>query len=266
MNPIIRHCIAASLAIAVGGAGGLAHASTECTTKSGDRKAALVELYTSEGCSSCPPADQWLGALVPGKFTLAQVVPLALHVDYWNYLGWSDPFSDPRFSARQRSLARINATRTVYTPGVVVNGAEYRQWFDEAGFARDVAAINQAVPGADIDVRVGVGSNREMHIAIKAALRHPSVAGDADVFFAVYENALENRVTAGENGGAVLRHDHVARAWFGPLPIKGDGRASVEQDVPIPAAWKLPNTGVVVFVQRRATAEVLQALALPSCS
>jgi hypothetical protein len=264
MNPTIMHRIAASLVI-VGIVAGSAQASTECAGKSGVHKAALIELYTSEGCSSCPPADRWLGTLVPGKFTFAQVVPLALHVDYWNYLGWSDPFSDPRFSARQRNLARINASRAVYTPGVVVNGAEYRQWFSEARFVRDIAAINQTVPGADIDAAFGVGQDREIRISVKAALRDPSGAGDADVYFAVYENALENRVTAGENGGALLRHDHVARAWFGPFPIGPDGRASVERNVRIPPAWKLPDTGVVAFVQKRGTAEVLQALAVPSC-
>ena len=100
-------------------------AASSCRVQSPAHRVALIELYTSQGCSSCPPADRWLSAL-PQRFRPTEAIPLALHVGYWDYIGWKDPYARPEFKLRQREWATANQSRTVYTPGVFVQGLELR--------------------------------------------------------------------------------------------------------------------------------------------
>jgi hypothetical protein len=228
-----------------------------CTVKSGASTAALVELYTSEGCNSCPPADRWLSALPQAGFGPERVVPLALHVDYWDYIGWKDPFARPLFSARQRELAAIGQSRVVYTPQVVLAGRDYRGWPARSRFAEAVAAINATPARADIALAIDAAGFRADAAVPRAADR-----ADAALFVVAYENGLSNRVTAGENRGATLAHDFVAREWWGPIALDAAGTASLARPL---GAQPLGNGGVAAFVQSRRTCEVLQALALPAC-
>ena len=101
----------------------LSAAAASCKAQSGDRTVALVELYTSEGCSSCPPADRWLSGLSGRGFTPDRVVPLSLHVDYWDYIGWKDPYAKREFSQRQRKLSQLQRMALVYTPQVEIGRA-----------------------------------------------------------------------------------------------------------------------------------------------
>ena len=94
--------------------------------ESGPRQVTLVELYTSEGCSSCPRADRWISHFVDSSDLWQRVVPLSFHVDYWDYLGWKDRFSKPEFSKRQRNHKKTGNVPAVYTPGTLVNGKEWR--------------------------------------------------------------------------------------------------------------------------------------------
>jgi hypothetical protein len=103
-----------------------------CERSSPTHTVALVELYTSEGCNSCPPADRWLSSLL-SRHGSTRVVPLSLHVDYWDYIGWSDPFAQAQFSERQRRLA---GGATIYTPEVFVSARELRGWRDAANVER----------------------------------------------------------------------------------------------------------------------------------
>src|SRR5712692_9250138 len=109
--------------------------AAQCAAKSAEKTVALVELYTSEGCNSCPPADRWLSALGK-KYPPELVVPLALHVDYWDYIGWKDPYAKREFSQRQRRLSELQRAAFVYTPQVLLQGADFRDWggaaFDRA--------------------------------------------------------------------------------------------------------------------------------------
>ena len=111
-----------------------------CDVRSGPTKAALVELYTSEGCSSCPPADKRLSEFRPATRASDNVVPLSLHVDYWDYIGWKDPYAKREFSLRQRKLTRLQRMAFVYTPQVVLQGRDFRAW-GERGFDEAVARI-----------------------------------------------------------------------------------------------------------------------------
>ena len=104
----------------------------DCVAISPSTRTALVELYTSEGCNSCPPADRWLSRQTEREWDARQVVALAFHVDYWDRLGWKDRFAQPAFSARQRALAAQQGSRTVYTPQVLVSGRSLPQWQRQA--------------------------------------------------------------------------------------------------------------------------------------
>lgn len=107
----------------------LAQAGDPHTFSSGTGKTTVIELFTSEGCSSCPPADNWLSGFKSDPRLWKQIIPLAFHVDYWDYIGWRDRFASPAFSARQSDHKKQGNIRSVYTPGLVVDGREWRGWF-----------------------------------------------------------------------------------------------------------------------------------------
>jgi hypothetical protein len=252
--------IAAAGAIALLAAAGAQAQPGGCTAASGATTAALVELYTSEGCSSCPPADRWLSALRSSGLGPDRLVPLGLHVDYWDYIGWKDPFASALFSARQRELAAAARARVVYTPQVVLAGKDYRGWSSRDRFMREIAAVNAAPSRARIELALqpgGAGSKLRAAASVPA----PADRKHAVLYAALYENGLSNRVTAGENRGATLVHDYVVREWWGPISLDGAGKASLER-----ALARAPaQGGIAAFVQNRRTGEVLQALALPAC-
>ncbi|HEX9449864.1 MAG TPA: DUF1223 domain-containing protein, partial [Burkholderiales bacterium] len=128
-------------------------ASESCETHSLAARVTLLELYTSEGCNSCPPADRWVSAL-PGKgFTSDRVIPLAFHVDYWDQLGWPDRMAKAQFSARQRMQAQRNRASMVYTPQLLLNGADYRLSYTDGRFGDRVSELNRLPPAADLILR-----------------------------------------------------------------------------------------------------------------
>ena len=122
-----------------------------CGVRSGPNTAALVELYTSEGCSSCPPADEQLRRLHEALGADARFVPLSLHVGYWDYIGWKDPYAQPGFAQRQRWMTQAGGRHLVYTPQFFVNGAELRSWHSD--LRGRVGAANEKPAAADIHVR-----------------------------------------------------------------------------------------------------------------
>jgi hypothetical protein len=128
-------------------------AVAECTAASGLRRVPLLELYTSEGCDSCPPADRWISELTTAGYSGDRVVILAFHVDYWDKLGWVDRFGQARFSERQRLSNNRNGARVVYTPQLVLNGKDYRRGTADA-FASQIAAIARTKPNADVRLAV----------------------------------------------------------------------------------------------------------------
>jgi hypothetical protein len=234
-----------------------AHAGS-CVARSGPQTAALVELYTSEGCNSCPPADRWLSGL--GKaYAPERVVPLALHVDYWDYIGWKDPFAKREFSQRQRRLSQLQRLALVYTPQVLLQGADFRAW-GQAEFDHAVARINARPARASLELEIIGALPDALRLRLQADVSDPTQRPAAAVYVAAYESRLESRVTAGENRGRVLSHDYVALEWQGPYAL-GDRELAVKL---LPKA-KSADSGVVAFVQNRSTAEVLQALLLAAC-
>jgi hypothetical protein len=252
----------AAAAIAMLAAAGAHAQGGGCSAVSGQGTAALVELYTSEGCSSCPPADRWLSALRGSGPGPDRLVPLALHVDYWDYIGWKDPFARPQFSARQRELAALARSRTVYTPQVLVAGKDYRGWSSRERFAQAVAAVNATPARARIELGLAAAGSGATGVRAAAAVPAAADRGSAALYVAFYENGLSNRVSAGENRGATLAHDYVVREWWGPVALDSTGNATLERPLD---AQRFARGGVAAFVQNRRNGEILQALALPAC-
>jgi hypothetical protein len=234
-----------------------------CSAKSGAHTVALVELYTSEGCDSCPPADRWLRTLPAAGFTPDKVMALSLHVDYWDYIGWKDPYAKAVFGQRQKEAGAFNKSTVVYTPQVMLAGRDFRRW-SGGGLADEVKRINAQPARAAIALEMrdaGVG-----RIEIQAsvlALREQDRA-DAALYLAYYQSGLKSEVRAGENRGVTLQHDYVAREWSGPVALGAEGRAMVSIST-APGADAKGDSGAVAFVQNRKTGEVLQALDLPRC-
>jgi hypothetical protein len=253
----------AAIAFAVLGFGIPAQAA-QCAAQSAAGTTALVELYTSEGCDSCPPADRWLSSLAAQGYAPARVVPIALHVDYWDYIGWKDPYAKREFSARQRKLSQLGRAKVVYTPQVLLQGRDFRAW--RTGIFRDeVARINAQPAKAHIALRLDALRAEALEVEARAELLDRTPVEDAALYVAAYENRLLSHVAAGENRGRTLAHDYVVFEWLGPYGFSGLGRVLAKRSVPLLPKAVAENSGVVAFVQNTRTAEVLQALMLPVC-
>ena len=260
----MRNRILALGSIALAAIGPVRAADLACSAYTGPHTTALVELYTSEGCDTCPPADHWLSSLFSRGFRPDQVVPLSLHVDYWDYIGWKDPFGKSEFSARQRKLAAMRRPIIVYTPQVLLQGQDFRRWASD-DFTDEVARINARAARARIALTIRAIEPHAIRAELSAMLFDPAARKNAAVYFAAYENRLANEVSAGENKGKRLEHDFVVREWIGPLAFGESLKLEDRRALPLLPGANTRNLGVAAFVQDRSTSEVLQALMLPAC-
>jgi hypothetical protein len=207
----------------------------------------LVELFTSEGCSSCPPADILLqklarSQLVPG----VQVIAMSEHVDYWNHLGWSDPFSSAQMTARQQFYAQRFRLDGPYTPQMVVDGVEE---FVGSDASRARRAIALAAGHPKVELTAEIGSAGDLHVSA------PESPAAAEVFLAVVYDPDPSAVSRGENSGRHLTHISVVKSLkrVGELGRK----KALDIHMPAPADSKLPNQRLVVFIQERGQGRVL---------
>lgn len=212
-----------------------ADGSGSCTARSGAAIPAVVELYTSEGCSSCPPADRWLSTLT----TQRDVIALAFHVDYWDHLGWMDPFGNPAFTATQSQQQAVNGSRFRYTPQVTINGIEARHW---SGLR---APITVAPIAAPVEAQLSRDGDRY------TAVVQPVVGAKARIgaYWAVTENGLLSEVRRGENGGSTLAHDFVVRDYRLVAPwASTDGSKTLSfSPLTAPATGRRRQINLVVF-------------------
>ena len=216
-----------------------------------ERQPVILELFTSEGCSSCPPADTLLAALSKGQpVPGAEVIALELHVDYWNYLGWSDPFSSASYSARQRAYGAAFNQRGIYTPQLVVDGHAELLGSDGAG-AREAVLAAARAPRARVTV-----TRKDGGLAITVA-DLPEPGEPASVWLAITEAGLHTDVPRGENSGARLAHGPIVRqlSRVGAAAPAFSGTAAVALE----PAWKRENVRAVVFVQRDKSLQILGA-------
>lgn len=230
-----------------------------CVVTSGPQRAALVELYTSEGCSSCPPADRQLSLI--GAPANTNVVALALHVNFWDYIGWKDPFARAEFTDRQRWLIGVNGSRTLYTPHFFVGGREIQDR-SQVGAAIRAGSLKPAL--ARIRLEANHRGDGNLEIRVNATNTTATAAAPLNLYAAVTESGLSTNVKAGENRGATLPHDHVVRHWLKPVSLK-DGGAQLAQVVGVSAEQAKKGINVVAFVQNASTGEVLQAVATGAC-
>jgi hypothetical protein len=195
------------LACLLGAGTAAAHAAAppSCQARSGPgAPPVVVELYTSEGCNSCPPADRWLSTLKGRE----DVVTLSFHVDYWDRLGWKDRFASREWTQRQYDTAARNASRSVYTPQVLVGGRDYRRW--------------PALPAASAPAVVGLSLARGAEGYVAQVRRGAGAPARLSGYWAVTEDGHVTQVRAGENHGVTLHHDAVVREL---LPVAEVGEA-----------------------------------------
>ena len=203
----------------------------------------LIELFTSEGCSSCPPADELLRKVrVEQHMDGVTLITLSEHVDYWDYIGWKDPNATPALTARQHDYATHFATRGAYTPQMVVDGEWEFVGSDGRALRR---AIEQAARRPKIPVRLERSGNK---LSIAAGETPPA---GAEWMMALSENNVASSVTRGENQGRRLMHDSVVRHWQ-PL-----GHAKAQAEIALPSVPG-PDTAVV-FLQDRRSRRILGA-------
>lgn len=208
-----------------------------------EKQYVLVELFTSEGCSSCPPADKVLARLKSEQpVENVEIVPLALHVDYWNYLGWRDEFSSNAFSQRQSGYAERFKLDSIYTPQMVVDG---QNQFVGSNFETAVGSIKESAKTRKASVELAV-LNGNLNIKINELPAHDV----SNVWLAITEDNLQTDVRRGENSGKKLPHAAVARNLKLIGNIAADKKSFVKsENLTVPPEWKNENVSLVVFVQ-----------------
>ncbi len=227
------------------------------------RTPVIVELFTSEGCSDCPPADKVLTDLertqpVPG----AEVIALGQHVDYWNHGGWADRYSAHAYSTRQNDYANAFHLDSVYTPQMIVDGRTQFVGSDRNRAVQAIAAAARA-PKASVTIQqvgTGQGSTVPLQISI-GTLPAGQSAGTADVILAVTEDGLHSQVGGGENAGRSLVHSAVVRDWHVIGTWNGNAAKTFTTQVHIPSGWNRHHLRVVVFAQEQGRNRVLGAAA-----
>lgn len=270
MTPIFK--LAAALSTLALGAVALASArsgSAAPSAPSGDRPIAIVELFTSQGCASCPPADRLLSKLAESGPYEGRVLPLSFHVDYWNYIGWQDPYSSAQWTARQKQYAqKAFHTGRIYTPQVVVNGKaecvgsneaavleRVRGALAEASAARVSLSLDPLTPEGQLHLRASANLLRD------AGKAEGGARPDLDLWVAVYESGLSTEVKAGENSAKVLRNDRVVRRFEKVLSLPGKAGSKKEGELRlgIDKRWKASELGVAAFLQDPATLAIYAA-------
>ena len=216
------------LGLAIGAPAG----ASQCSVRSGARTAALVELYTAQSCRACRPAEQWLAGLhAPGR-----VVPVALHVDYRDYVAIATP---------RRKLTPRQRLALAYTPQVLLQGREFRGWGSDA-FDAALARINAVEPRATLRLDIVSQDAQGLRVAVAAQLLQPA---DAALYLAAYENRSGR---------------YVVLNWLGPFRFSG-AKLQAQRSLPLLPGAMPANSGAVGFVQDRRSAEVLQALIRAAC-
>ena len=202
-------------------------------------QATLLELYTSEGCSSCPPADRWLAKLKQDKRLWTQLVPVAFHVDYWNYLGWQDDYAKPQFTQRQQFYARLGYARNVYTPGFFLNGREWRGFFSRRNITqqqgKSVGQLKLEITGDTISTSFMPIGSEDKPLKLNIALLGLDI---------------HSNVKAGENRGKILEHNFVVLRYKNITASKdGDNYFGSVRNFDI-SRYQVKNFAIAAWVTR----------------
>jgi hypothetical protein len=224
----------------------------ETTFVSGSSQVHLIELYTSEGCSSCPPADRWLGSLQSNPQLWSRVVPVAFHVDYWDYLGWKDDYASDQFSERQRRYARLRQVSQVYTPGMLLDGREWRDWVQSNALAQP--ALGAAAQVGQLTLKYD-----RAHSVVSFAPTGTLEKLPGKAHLALLGVAIESPIKSGENQGKRLRHDFVVLELVSAALKRGES-GFVATLPAITTALEAPRYAVAAWVTDQSDSKPLQAL------
>ena len=214
-----------------------------CSAQSTPDGLHVIELYTSEGCSSCPPAEKWMSSLL----TKPGVAGLEFHVDYWDNAEWRDPFDSHAYTQRQEALSRRSNHGQTYTPQIWLDGQLWRNWPNGSPPAPDAGIA------ATLKLDATLGDSVQAHIATTQLTPRSQ-----HVFIALTENGLSESIRGGENKGRTLAHDQVVRAFAGPFD-----NTDVAVDLKIPDHTDRAKATLVAFVQDENTGQISQAVKLP---
>jgi hypothetical protein len=225
----------------------ISFAGVACTAQSSADRPHLVELYTSEGCDSCPPAERWMSSLLKHP----DLAGLEFHVDYWDDAQWRDPFSQRNFTERQKAIAKRGNGGEIYTPQIWIDGHVWKNW------PKDPPApmANAAPPPLTLQVN---DTNDTIHVQLNAAPADANSPGHYKFYVALTENGLAKDVRGGENHGKHLQHDEVVRAFAGPLDFP-----RAETTLQPPSDMKLAQATVVAFIQDESEGSVIQIVRQP---
>ncbi len=219
------------------------------------RTPVILELFTSEGCSSCPPADALLASLedqqpVPG----AEIIALEEHVDYWNHLGWTDPFSSEQWTERQQAYAASRNSQSVYTPQIVVNGRTELVGSHKQDVRPAIAAsVSQLQTEISLTPRNSDKRDREQFNVSVGKLAGAAASDTPEVWIAITEKGLHSPVSGGENAGHDLRHASIVRLLrkLGAADKNNAPSFTAQPELKLDPAWKRPNLRVIAFVQEK---------------
>jgi hypothetical protein len=210
----------------------------------------VMELFTSQSCSSCPPADALLSEL--GSSTKG-VIPLAYHVDYWNHLGWSDSFSSRMFSQRQSDYARAMNLDGDYTPQMVIGGAMQCVGSDRGSIAQAIAAARRASNLGRISLHAIPSSSGPHKLQVRVIAQISDAPGTPPpvVMLAIFENGLVTRIGGGENGGRQITYDYTVRKLLPAFQLDAAPGTSVEKELSmdLDPSWSLDRLGIAAFIQ-----------------
>ena len=220
--------------------------------QSGTNRTSLLELYTSEGCSSCPPAESWFSKLKTHPKLWKDFVPVAFHVDYWDHLGWPDPFGAASYSERQRAYAAEWKSRSFYTPGFVLDGKEWRGWFSRNELPRQ----SNSLIG-----RLTVSSEDGKRWLIQFEPAAPGPPSAFDFRAALLGFDLSTEVKAGENRGLKLEHDFVVLALATATSRVSGDSFQAELSLTPPSRFLTKRLAVAAWVTRHNDLQPLQAVA-----
>ena len=240
MSALFHSLIAAC---SMGSAGAALALGPACHAESGGTLPPVIELYTSEGCSSCPPADRWLSTLKPIAANGRAVVQ-AFHVGYWDYIGWVDRFASPAHTERQRRIASLNGRAGIYTPQLVRNGQDWRDY-------------ERALTGTEA-ARASITLRRSGDDAFEAQVTPAQGVGTWAAYWTVTEHGHSSKVKAGENAGELLQHDFVVRQYVPAGEYRGASAVTLRAVAAQPAHPRQVN--LVVYDPK--SGKPLQALSL----
>jgi len=215
------------------------------TFTSGDKQNTLIELYTSEGCSSCPPAEKYLNSLINDPQLWKSHIPIALHVDYWDYLGWKDRFASPIHTQRQRQYARVNLQNTIYTPGFFVNGEPWRR-----GFFSKSPPLSKAQPG-----KLSLTLNKNQ-INAKFLPGQNVASHQFSLTVAVLGMGLKTSIKAGENAGHSSSHEFVNLKYV----VKNSDNANWSFVLPKYDRLDAKQLALVAWVSKKGDPRPIQAV------